>query len=143
MEFVDTKTLEKAKELITDIIRQQVNEGNTSKRYKDTPNALTETVNYCAMIASLMISHVLNGGYFPLLTAEHIEHIAMLNIVDVVLNVVYPYVLDSKFILIKQKQIKHELEEYETNNCLLYLRDDNNTYQQILNYLAETFINVI
>ena len=143
MEINNIKPLEKAKELIADIIRQQVNEGNTSKRYKEKPEALTETVNYCAMIASLMISHVLNKGYFPLLTDEHIEHIETLNIVDVVLNVVYPYVLNSKFILTKQKQIKHELEEYEVENCLLYLRDDNNTYQQILNYLSETFINVI
>ena len=143
MEINNIKPLEKAKEIISDIIKQQIEEGNTSKRYKEKPEALTDAIDYCAMIASLMIGHVLNKGYFPLLTDEHIEHIETLNIVDVVLNVVYPYVLDSKFILIKQKQIKHELEEYESSNCLLYLRDDNNTYQQILNYLSETFINVI
>lgn len=143
MEINNIKPLEKAKEIIGDIIKQQIEEGNTSKRYKEKPEALTDTIDYCAMIASLMIAHVLNKGYFPLLTDEHIEHIETLNIVDVVLNVVYPYVLNSKFILIKQKQIKHELEEYEASNCMLYLRDDNNTYQQILNYLSETFINVI
>ena len=143
MEFVNIEPLEKAKDIIADIISKQIEAGNMSNRYKENPKALTDTVNYCAMIASLMIGHVLNKGYFPQLKDEHTEHIATLNIVAVVLNVVYPYVMDSKFILTQQKQIRHELEEYEADNCLLYLSDDNNTYQQVLNYLAETFINVI
>lgn len=143
MDFINIEPLEKAKDLIADIIGKQIEAGNMSNRYRENPKALTDTVNYCAMIASLMIGHVLNKSYFPQLTDEHTKHITTLNIVAVVLNVVYPYVMDSKFILSKQKQIRHELEEYEADNRLLYLNDDNNTYQQVLNYLAETFINVI
>ena len=135
--------MEKAKEIINEIIKQELETGNKSKRYNERPETLTETINYCALIAERMLECVLNTGYFPLLTAKDVEHIKTLNIVDVVLNVVYPYVLNSRFILDKQKQIHHELEQYECENCLLYLNDSNNTYQQVLNYLSESFINVI
>ena len=68
MDFINIEPLEKAKDLIADIIGKQIEAGNMSNRYNENPKALTDTVNYCAMIASLMIGHVLNKGYFPQLT---------------------------------------------------------------------------
>ena len=123
------------------LIEEQEEERNTNWRYNK--DELMKTIKYCSTVARLLLEQVLNKNYYPLAHDDDIEYIMNGNIVECVLNVLYPYFINSSFIIAKQKQIQKDIEEYELEHYLLYLRDDNSAYQQMLEYLKYTFRNIL
>ena len=126
---------------IISIIEEQQALDNTNDRFNK--EVLLGTINYCLTIARLMFEQVLNKSYYPLVSDEDIEQITALNVKEVVLNLLYPYFKDSTFIRTEQRKLQKQVEDLEVEHCLLYLRDENNLYQNILRYLNYTFFNII
>lgn len=126
---------------IIEIIERQQELNNTNDRFNK--NVLINTISYCVEVARLMIEQVLNKSYYPLATDEDIETITKLNIKEVVLNLLFPYFKDSTFIKEAQKQSQKLVEELEADHYLLYLREDDNLYNNVLRYLNYTFLNII
>ena len=123
------------------MIEQQQALNNTNSRFDK--EQLLNTINYCLTIARLMLEQVLNKSYYPLVSDEDLELIIALNVKEVVLNVLFPYFKESTFIRSEQRRLQKEVEELEVEHCLLYLRDENNLYNNILRYLHYTFFNII
>ena len=126
---------------LTELINQQINDNNNNKRFNKEKTLLE--VKYCINVASLMLDQVLNKSYYPLMNDEQISFVKHNNILSVVVNVLFPYFYNSTFITGLQKKLNKELENYCVEQCLLYLRDYDSVYQNVVRYLNYTFINLI
>ena len=123
------------------IMEEQIKLNNNNERFNK--DEFIYLVNYCCKTARLLLDNVLNKSYYPLMTDDQIEFIKSRNIAWVVLNVFNPYFKDNTFIRSTQRQLLKEIENFECEFCLLYLRDENSTYYNMLIYLYQTFINII
>ena len=126
---------------LLELVNQQVEINNHNKRFDR--ESLTQTITYCSNIASSLIDEVLNNSYYPLLHDEDREFIKRLNIEACVINILYPFFYNSDFIRAHQKQCENLVEQLQVEHCLLYLRDPNSIYQNMLNYLKHTFLNLV
>ena len=128
-------------ETIKQLINEQIEENNTNKRFNKVK--LIEDLTYCYKVAESLLSQVLNKGYFPLMNDEQIEHVKHNQTLICIANLLFPYFYDSTFINEFQHNIEKQLETYYVEQCLLYLRDYENTYNNMVRYLEYTFLNLI
>ena len=136
--------MEKTIDNLTNIIKVNIiDNDNYSKRYSKDKEALMITIKACVKVGYLMLEEVLNSKYYPLISDNQREFIIINNLTSTVINVLYPYCLNSEFIYKTIKAYEKELNIYLAEECLLYLNDKNNLYNNVLNYLSDTFINII
>ena len=125
-----------------EILDEQISAHNESDRF-DNKNALIEGIHYCVNLADRLLNECLNTHYYPLMTTEQIDFIKYRNIAQCVLEIFRPYFIDASFITKTQHKLKKEIEQFEADEYLLYLRDQNSVYNEMLEYLHYVFINSI
>ena len=123
------------------LINEQIEEGNTNKRFNK--DKIINDLEYCYKVAESLLEQVLNKGYFPLMNDEQIEYVKHNQSLVCISNLLFPYFYNSTFINSFQRKIEKQLETYYVEQCLLYLRDYENTYNNMVRYLEYTFLNLI
>lgn len=131
--------MESAKSILQNIIDEM--------SFTDIPGRdkykLQNTIDYCVKIAYELIIQVFNSKYYPLMDEKQFEYLLSHYIAYVCCNLLYPYCKDNGYIHKLQNKLLKTIEEYAVEECLVYITTDNSSpFQQMINYLLETFFNL-
>lgn len=131
--------MESAKSILQDIVKDM---SFTDIAGRDI-NKLQDTIDYCVKIAYELIIQVFNKKYYPLMNDNQFQYLLSHYIAYVCCNLLYPYCKDKTYIHKLQNKLLKIIEEYAVQECLIYITTDTSSpFQQMINYLLETFFNM-
>lgn len=131
--------MESAKSILQDIVNDMP---FTDIAGRDI-NKLQDTLDYCVKIAYELLVQVFNHKYYPLMDDNQFQYLLSHYIAYVCCNLLYPYCKDKVYIHKLQNKLLTIIEEYAVQECLIYITTDaKSPFQQMLNYLLETFFNL-